>query len=506
MSKPISILLVEDSELDADLTLEELRRGEILFETRRVDTREQYESALIEQEPDIILSDYSLPRFDGMSALRLARQYCPDAPFIFVSGVIGEEIAIESLKYGATDYVLKHRIQRLLPAFSRALQNAEERKARKKAQEALRRSEERLRLAVKTARLGTWDLDVSTGQVEASPIGKEHFGLSPEAGIAYHTLRSAIHPDDRDEVAERIQQALDHGGTYEAEYRVLWPDQSIHWLVTQGVPIRDQNGSVSRMVNVTLDITARKQVEENLAKQARELTAFNDDLRQFAYAASHDLQEPLRMVTVYAQLVAQGYKDKLGEDAGLYFSFIETGTSRMSALLRDLLAYLQLQTTERRLDIVNMDHAVGDVLRVLDVAIKQANATVTADPLPQVAADESQMEQVLQNLVSNALKYRGSRPPEIHISAEREGDRWVISVRDNGIGFDQNYAEQVFGLFKRLNRDYEGTGLGLAICRRIVEHHGGKIWAKSEPGVGSTFSFSLPAQSVRTSAVSVTEG
>jgi light-regulated signal transduction histidine kinase (bacteriophytochrome) len=249
------------------------------------------------------------------------------------------------------------------------------------------------------------------------------------------------------------------------------------------------------MVGVTLDITARKQVEENLAKQAQEMRALNADLRQFAFAASHDLQEPLRMVTVYTQLLAERYRLEANEETQMFFSFIETGTNRMAALLRDLQAYLQLQTRERRLSRVDMNQVVQRVLQVLDIACREAGATIVADPLPAVLGDESQLEQVLQNLIGNALKYRDTRAPQIRVWADRDGAQWRFYVRDNGIGFEPHFAEQIFGLFKRLNhhKEYPGTGLGLAICRRIIEHHGGQISAQSEPGVGSEFSFSLPA-------------
>lgn len=200
------------------------------------------------------------------------------------------------------------------------------------------------------------------------------------------------------------------------------------------------------------------------------------------------------MVTVYTQLLAQRFKPAADEEMAMFFSFIETGTSRMSALLRDLQAYLQLQTREHNFARVDMNEVLHRVMQVLDIAVREAGATITSEPLPVVSGDESQLEQVLQNLISNALKYRDARPPSIHIGVSREGPFWRFYVRDNGIGFDAQFSEQIFGLFKRLNdhKDYPGTGLGLAICRRIVEHHGGQIWATSEKGVGSEFFFNLP--------------
>jgi PAS domain S-box-containing protein len=400
------------------------------------------------------------------------------------------------LKYGAIDYVLKHRLQLLPPAVKRALVAAEERRERQRAQEALGRSEERLRLAVKAARMGTWELDLSTGRIEASPICQENFGVPADTEFDFGMLRGSLHPDDRAVVGHQFERAAEQGGSLESEFRVIWQDGSVHWLVVHGLAVRDARGAVARIVGVTLDITARKQVEENLAKQAQELAALNADLRQFAFAASHDLQEPLRMVTVYTQLIVERYKPTADEETAMFLSFIETGTARMGALLRDLQAYLHLQTRDRHFKRVDMNELLHRVLQVLDIASREAGAVITTEPLPVVLGDESQLEQVLQNLIANALKYRDARPPMIHVGVSREGTYWRFFVRDNGIGFETEFAEQIFGLFKRLNhqKDYPGTGLGLAICRRIIEHHGGQIWAKSEKGVGSEFSFSLPVE------------
>jgi len=489
----ISILLVEDSILDADLTLEHLTRAGIEFQVRRVETRSAFLSAIHEAPPDLILCDYALPDFDGVSALSLAQEHCADTPFLFVSGAIGEEQAIDSLKRGATDYVFKHRLDRLAPAVRRALSESRERCERKKAENALRKSEERLRLALNAAGLGAWELDLSAGSMECSPTCLLNLGLTASDLVTYQTLRQLVHPEDRPSFDCTLEAAAARLDSFQLEHRIVRPDSSVRWMITSGRGIRD-NGSPARIIGVNMDITERKQFEVDLAKQARELSSLNTDLQQFAYAASHDLQEPLRMVSCFTQLLAKRYRTGFDEQAQEFFDYIETATRRMSDLLSDLLAYTHVPTLQRTFGPVEMNDVLDQVLRLCSISMEETGASITAEPLPCIRGDASQLGQVMQNLIANALKYRGSRPPSIHIQAEQKGESWLFSVRDNGIGFEQKYAVQIFGLFKRLHKDrYPGTGLGLAICKRIIERHGGQIWAESSPDSGSTFYFSIPA-------------
>jgi light-regulated signal transduction histidine kinase (bacteriophytochrome) len=221
----------------------------------------------------------------------------------------------------------------------------------------------------------------------------------------------------------------------------------------------------------------------------------NDDLNQFAYAASHDLQEPLRMVSLYSQMLQRRYGSRLDADADEFISYIVGGAKRMEQLLRDLLAYSQTgSSSEGPIYPVDCAGAMQQVVLNLQASIEQNRATVTWDPLPVVDAHEIRVVQLLQNLISNAVKYRSNVPPLIHVSAERcEGD-WRFSVRDNGIGIDPEYAQEVSRIFRRLHgQDYPGTGIGLAICQRIVERYGGRIWLESALGRGSIFHFTLPA-------------
>ncbi len=233
--------------------------------------------------------------------------------------------------------------------------------------------------------------------------------------------------------------------------------------------------------------------EEKLKNMVAELERSNAELERFAYVASHDLQEPLRMVSSYTQLLEKRYKDKLDDDAHDYINFAADGARRMQNLIDDLLIYSRVGTRGKPLNRTDMESVFRASVDNLQVAIKESGAGVTHDPLPTVMGDKGQLVQLLQNLIGNAIKFKGNGAPEVHVSARRENDQWVFSIRDNGIGIDTQYFERIFQMFQRLHREeYPGTGAGLAIAKKIVERHNGLIWLESCPGSGSTFYFSIP--------------
>jgi two-component system, sensor histidine kinase and response regulator len=233
---------------------------------------------------------------------------------------------------------------------------------------------------------------------------------------------------------------------------------------------------------------------EQLKKQAEELSRSNRDLEQFAYVASHDLQEPLRMVANYTKLLEKRYKPQLDEQAAEFINFAVQGVNRMHGLIRDLLQYARVGQHDKEWKTVCCHSALKIALLNLKSSIEESEATVTFDQMPQLLADEGQLVQIFQNLISNSIKFRGSAAPSIHVSVQPKGDDWIFSVNDNGIGFDIQYLERIFLIFQRLHNatDYPGTGIGLAICKRIVERFGGRIWAESKLEEGTTFYFSLP--------------
>jgi light-regulated signal transduction histidine kinase (bacteriophytochrome) len=232
-----------------------------------------------------------------------------------------------------------------------------------------------------------------------------------------------------------------------------------------------------------------------LRQKTEELARSNEDLQQFAYVASHDLQEPLRMVTSYVQLLAKRYGGKLDVDANEFIDFAVDGAIRMRKLINDLLTYSRVGMQGKELSATDSEEVLAESVNDLKVTIEENGALVTHDPLPTVMADRPQLGQLFQNLIGNAIKFRRDEPPRIHISASRNGNGWTFSVKDNGIGIAPEYSERIFIIFQRLHsrQEYAGTGIGLAICKKIVERHGGHIWVESEVGKGATFCFSLPA-------------
>jgi signal transduction histidine kinase len=365
----LRVLHVEDNEMDAALVAEALRKGGFSISVVVVQTEAEFEEQLRAHRPDVVIADYNLPQWKGMEALEVLRRGGLDIPLILVSGALGDVTAVECIKKGATDYVLKDGLARLPEAVRRALQE------------------------------------------------KHLLGL-------------------------------------------------------------------------------RRQAEEELARKAEELARSNAELEQFAYIASHDLQEPLRMVASYTQLLGERYRGKLDENADKYIGYASEGAIRMQTLIQDLLAFSRVgrkNSTSRRVDC---DAEMAEVMMSMDLAMRESGARVTYAALPVVWADRSRMAQLFQNLIGNAIKFRGKDAPEISVQAEKVGSQWLFSVSDNGIGIEPQYAENIFVVFRRLHTraEYPGNGIGLAICKKIVEHHGGKIWVESERGHGSTFKFTLPSE------------
>lgn len=298
-----------------------------------------------------------------------------------------------------------------------------------------------------------------------------------------------LHPDDLQKTHEAWSAAIKSGMPYDIEYR-LWDgkENRWRWFVGRALPVRDARGQVVKWFGSCTDIDEQKSVQA-------ELERVNEDLEQFAFSASHDLQEPLRTIKIYSDLLARRLGEQLDPDAREYLRFLRTGASRMEELVRDLLAYTRATTFEPSATMADANEALQAALHDLEHAIAETGARISADPLPPVRVHYTHLHQIFQNLIGNALKYRSpERRPEVFIGAERQDGQCVFAVRDNGIGIEPEYKESIFGLFKRLhtNDEYSGTGIGLAICQRIVGRYQGRIWVESQPGQGSIFRFTLP--------------
>jgi light-regulated signal transduction histidine kinase (bacteriophytochrome) len=259
--------------------------------------------------------------------------------------------------------------------------------------------------------------------------------------------------------------------------------------------VEERTGELARAnESLRAEIEERAEIQRQLNRTVAELERSNTELEQFAYVASHDLQEPLRMVASYVQLLERRYADKLDDDAREFVAFAVDGATRMKRLINDMLTFSRVGTRARPFKPTDLNAVVDMVLANLKPTIEEQGATVNCEALPTVECDEMQLVQLLQNLVANGIKFRGDDPPEVNIGVEVGDDEWVLTVRDNGIGIEPQYYKRIFVIFQRLHgkKEYTGTGIGLAVCKKIVERHGGRIWVESEPGKGAAFKFTLP--------------
>jgi two-component system CheB/CheR fusion protein len=383
----------------------------------------------------------------------------------------------------------------------------------KKKEEALRLSEERFRLMVEAVqdyaifrldpqgRVATWNAGAQRiKQYRETEIIGKHFS------VFYTQEDRAAHLPQKE-----LVEAADKGRAMNEGWRVR-RDGSRFWAYVIITALKDSSGKLLGFAKITRDMTDAKEREEallrshdvlerkvqertaELAKYTEELVRSNADLQQFAYVASHDLQEPLRMVSLYVDLLKRNLEDNTNKDVVTYFNFVQEGALRSQRLIRELLEYSRIGTKNDPLVDVSLENVLSHVESLLGLTIRENRARITHDPLPALRADRFQMEQLFQNLIYNAIKYRSQKAPRIHIGAQRRNKEWLFKVRDNGIGIDPQYKDQIFIVFKRLHssKEYPGTGIGLAICKKIVEVHGGKIWVDSKLGKGAVFSFTLP--------------
>jgi PAS domain S-box-containing protein len=373
--------------------------------------------------------------------------------------------------------------------------------ARKQAEGALLKSEARFRALTELSSDWYWEQDHdlrftavsagiagSTGDALESFMGKTrweipHEGMSDADWTAHKSVLAARRP------------------FREFEYGRKGARGGISYISVSGEPVFDEAGVFTGYRGIGKDITQRKLAEnalreahDSLARKTTELERSNAELEQFAYVASHDLQEPLRMISSYTQLLLRRHGNRFEGDAKEFMDFVIDGAARMKSLIEDLLAYSRIGRHGAHIQPTDCSVIFNKATANLRSRIDSNAATVTSGPLPKLAADELQLVQLFQNLISNAIKFKGGQPPQVHVSAQEQAAGWVFAVSDNGIGMESQYFERIFMMFQRLHSkaEYPGTGIGLAICKKVIDRHGGRIWVESQPGSGSTFYFSLP--------------
>ena len=365
---------------------------------------------------------------------------------------------------------------------------------RKQMEEALRQSEERYRTILEDIKETYFETDLAGRFTFVNDVGCRRLGYSREEMMGMNNRQLTD-----EETAKKVFQAFSEvyrtgeprkGG----EWEIIRKDGSKKVFEIWASLIRDSEGKPIGFRGTSRDISERKQAEEALKEKTEALARSNQELEQFAYVASHDLQEPLRMVTSYVQLLARRYKGKLDSNADDFIKFAVDGATRMYTLINGLLTYSRVGSQGKPFEPTNCETTLQQSLDNLRVTMEENGAMVTHDILPTVMGDSSQLGQLFQNLIGNAIKFRRDEPPRIHISATLNGKTWTFSVRDNGIGIAPEFRERIFIIFQRLHgrEKYPGTGIGLATCKKIVERHGGHIWVESEAGRGATFYFTLP--------------
>ncbi len=367
---------------------------------------------------------------------------------------------------------------------------------RKKAEAELETSKEKLEIALESGHIGIWQRNLLNDEVVWDERMEKIFGLLPGSfDKTFRAFEELIHEEDLPHFRNAMSYSMETGSLMETVFRVKGGDDgNSNYILTKALVNKDEMGSPVSLTGVCFDVTAMKRGAENaIVKLNRELLRSNKELESFAYVASHDLQEPLRMISSFTQMLEKRYGDKLDKNAQDYIKYAVDGAKRMYELINGLLAYSRVQSRGKEFTKIRMADVCEKVKQNLGLMITEKNAVITRRKLPVIYADESQMIQLIQNLFENGIKFSRERP-RIHFESKDNSDSYLFSVKDNGIGIEPEYFDRIFKIFQRLlpREEYEGTGIGLAICRRIVERHDGRIWVESEPGKGSVFYFTIP--------------
>lgn len=533
------MLIIEDVEDHAMLIVRELEKGGFVPRHERVETLQELEAALEERPWDAIISDFNLPGFSGLDALRMMQRKGLDLPFLLVSGAIGEEKAAEVMRAGANDYIRKGNYARLPAVLERELRDAEVRRQRRaaaeeldryrerleelvnertaelvranealqaevterrRAEEALMKSEERLRYATLAADIGLWNYDLVTGDLLWSDKCKELFGYPPDFPITYEAFLNAVSEKDRQEIDQAVQDALLQKSDYSVEIKVRGQDGRFRWVMSKGHAFYSHEGKPLRMDGIAFDITRRKETEEEIARLNADLAAHlaeleeaNQELEAFNRMVSHDLRQPLNIMALACQQIGMRCKaeDESCKDG---IKTLHNSIVRMNSMIDTLLNFSRSTHGELARKEFDLSEMVRGV--VAELRLGEPGRQVVTHIAEGITAcgDPELVRVALENLLGNAWKYTARKDEAVIEFGAREMEgRQVYFVSDNGKGFDQGDADKIFVPFQRLEGvdGFQGSGIGLATVERIIRRHGGRVWAEGATERGATFYFTL---------------
>ncbi|HEX9945579.1 MAG TPA: ATP-binding protein [Thermoanaerobaculia bacterium] len=479
-SRPLLLLLDDDPD-DRTLARIVLERELPRLQVEEITDAPSFAQACGRRSFDVVVLECRLQWADGMALLSVLTEDWPEVPVILFTRQGSEEVCLRAVRLGASDYLVKSPggFLRLPLAVRSALDKVRTRASAGAVP---------LQSLVEQARVAVFSTTPEGRLLNASPAFLRILGAASFEEAARLDLRPLAFALAGPGVPPPNPGAPDVRPA--KEVRLRRADGSPIWVEVVGALARGPEGS--RVDGLIEDVTARKAAEEESARQSSQLRDLNEDLQQFASITAHELQEPVRMMERNAMLLQEDFAGKLGEGGDELVDAVVDAARRLRALIEDLLSLSRLESRGLRRERIGADELLDRALANLETAVEESGAKITRSPLPVIEADPSQMVQVFQNLLANAIKFHGPKPPRVQVSASRGAHEWTFSVRDNGIGIDPAEAEAIFSMFTRLHPDIPGSGIGLALCRKIVERHGGRIWVESAPDRGSTFSFTLP--------------
>ncbi len=478
------ILLIDEDEQDRSLAAVVLARDLDRPKLVEVPDATAFARALAGAAFDAVIVDFELSWSSGREVLETVQRAKPGTPVLAFTRADDVEEAVRAMRDGAADYILKSSkgFLRLAPSLRRALEAAER-------DQQIARSEPWLQTLLDRANVGVFRSSLDGRLVEANPAVLRLLGVQSVSEALKLDLPTHFHANSEGK-ADLLQRLSSEGELQARVVEIERPDGTQAWLNLTEILLLDVDGDI--VVDILMqDISHLRSADADLDERMRELERSNQDLLTFASVASHELKEPLRAVGKYSEFLEQDLQETLDKRSRESLTYIREAVERMQGLVADLLEFSRLSTGWQGFEACDCNTLVDGAIRNLSALIEENGATVRREGLPTVLADAGELEQVFQNLISNALKFRSDEPPVVAISARRDEDHWLFSVQDNGIGMDPRDSDKIFKIFGRLHPERPGSGIGLALCQRIVERHGGRIWVESTPGRGANFSFTI---------------